>query len=132
VNLAEIRKDSLDKIHGIRALGMPRPLDSVPRRRNGLRLGADARPGRQAGARGRIQLQPKRIVHRPQFQIHQRIVEIGNAASVELVAEPVPGLLGGGAQLAPVEKDVALVGVQIDGEAALGQIARRGAGIRGR
>ena len=33
----------------------------------------------------RIQLLPKRIVHGPQFQVHQCIVEIGNAASVELI-----------------------------------------------
>ena len=38
VNLAEIREDSLDKVHGVRPLGMARPLDSAPRRRNRLRL----------------------------------------------------------------------------------------------
>ena len=38
VNLAEIREDPLDKVHGIGPLGMPRPLDSDPRRRNRLRL----------------------------------------------------------------------------------------------
>ena len=30
VNLAEIREDSLDKVHGVGPLGMPRPLDSDP------------------------------------------------------------------------------------------------------
>jgi hypothetical protein len=40
VNLAEIRKDPFDKVHGIRALGMARPLDSAPGRRDWLnRLG---------------------------------------------------------------------------------------------
>ncbi len=39
VNLAEIRKDSLDQFHGVRALGMPCPLDSFPRRRNALHMG---------------------------------------------------------------------------------------------
>ena len=41
VNLAEIGKDPLDQLHGVGALGMPRPLDSVPRRRDGLLLGND-------------------------------------------------------------------------------------------
>jgi hypothetical protein len=34
VNLAEIREDPLDKVHGVRPLGMPRLLDPDPRRRN--------------------------------------------------------------------------------------------------
>ena len=38
VNLAEIRKDSLDKVHGVWPLRMTGPLDSCPRRGNGLRL----------------------------------------------------------------------------------------------
>ena len=37
VNLAEIREDPLDKVHGIRPLGMACRLNSVPRRRNRLR-----------------------------------------------------------------------------------------------
>ena len=37
VNLAEIREDPLDKVHGIRPLGMARRLNSFPRRRNRLR-----------------------------------------------------------------------------------------------
>ena len=52
-----------------------------------------------------------------QFEADERIVEIGDAAAGEMVAEAIPGLFGGGVQLAPVEKDVALVGVQFDGEA---------------
>ncbi len=67
----------------------------------------------------RIELLAKRIVHGPQFQVHQRIVEVGNAASVELIAQPVPGLFRGCMQLAPVKKNVALVGVQIEIESAL-------------
>ena len=31
VNLAEIRKDSLDKVHGVRPLGMACRLNSLPR-----------------------------------------------------------------------------------------------------
>ena len=38
VNLAVIREDAFDKVHGIGALRMPRPLDSNPRRRNRLPL----------------------------------------------------------------------------------------------
>ena len=62
----------------------------------------------------------------------ERVIEIGHAAAAEIVAEAVPGLFGGGVQLAPVEKDVALVGVQFDGEAVLGKIRRSGADNRGR
>ena len=75
---------------------------------------------------GRIELLAQRIVHRPQFQIHQRIVQAGNAAPVQLIAQPVPGLLGGRAQLAPIQKHMALVGVQIERQAALDKsLARR-------
>ena len=59
---------------------------------------------------------------RLQLQVHQRIVKVGNAAAVEVIAEPVPGLLRRRAQFAPIEKDVALVGVQLEGEAAIEQI----------
>ena len=38
VNLAEIREDPLDKVHGVRPLGMARRLNSLPRRRNRLRV----------------------------------------------------------------------------------------------
>ena len=38
VNLAEICEDPLDKFHGVWPLGMTRPLDSYPRRRNRSRL----------------------------------------------------------------------------------------------
>ena len=41
VNLAEIGENSLDQIHGIGPLGMPRPLDPDPRRRGRLRLVGD-------------------------------------------------------------------------------------------
>jgi hypothetical protein len=38
VNLAEIREDSLDKVHGVRPLGVPSRLDSLPRGRHWLRV----------------------------------------------------------------------------------------------
>ena len=57
-----------------------------------------------------------------QFETDQRVFEIGNAAAVEGIAEPVPGVLRRGAQLAPIEKDVALVGMELEGEAAVEQI----------
>ena len=69
-----------------------------------------------------MELLQKRIMHGPQFQIHQRIVQVGNAASVQLIAQPVPGLLRGGIQLAPIQKDVALVSMQIEGKPTIGQI----------
>jgi hypothetical protein len=65
------------------------------------------------------------IVDGAEFEVDERVVERGNAAAVELIAEPVPGLLGGGVQFAPVEKDMALVGVQIEGEAVVGRSAAR-------
>ena len=86
--------------------------------------------GKQAHDR-RIQLQPQRIVHRPQFQIHQRIVQAGHAAPVELIAKPVPGLLRRRVQLAPIQKDVALVGVQIE-RSPRSFKSMPGADIRGR
>ena len=41
MNFAEIGKDPFDQFHGKGALGMPRPLNSFPCRRDGLRLGID-------------------------------------------------------------------------------------------
>ena len=79
-----------------------------------------------------IQKLSQRVVHGLQLQIHQLVCKIGNAAAVEPVGEPVPGLLGRGLQFAPIEKDMALVGMKIESEAAIEQIARRGADIRGR
>ncbi len=38
VNLAEIREDPLDKVHGVGPLRMPSPFDPDPRRRNRRRL----------------------------------------------------------------------------------------------
>ena len=70
----------------------------------------------------RIQQTAKRIVRGTQLKTDESVFETRNAAAGQMVAEAVPGLLGGGAQLAPVEKDVALVGVQFDGEAVLGQV----------
>ena len=40
----------------------------------------------------RIKLKTQSIVHRPQFQVLERVVQIGNAASIELIAKPVPRL----------------------------------------
>ena len=45
-----------------------------------------------------IQELPQRIVNGLQLQIHQLVVEVGNAAPVEPVREPVPGLLCCGPQ----------------------------------
>ena len=48
-------------------------------------------------------------------EVDEGIVEVGNALTVEVVAEAVPGPFGGGSKLAPVEEDVALVGVEGEG-----------------
>src|ERR1035438_8743493 len=76
-----------------------------------------------------FQLLAERVVDRPQFQVHQRIVEVGNAAAVEVIAKAVPGVLRRGAQFAPIEKDVALVGVELEGQAAIVQIVRPAQGF---
>ena len=59
-------------------------------------------------------------MHRPQLQIHQSVVEAGNAVPIQLIAQPIPGLLRRGPQLAPIQEDVALVGVQIERQSSLG------------
>ena len=43
----------------------------------------------------RFQQLAQRVVRRFELQMHQRIFQAGYAAAVELVAEPVPWLLGG-------------------------------------
>jgi hypothetical protein len=96
---------------------------------NGQVRGCSARSAKRRTNAGSSSAQ--RIVRRLQLQIHQRVFQAGHAAAVELVAEPVPGLLGGRIKLAPIEKDVALVGVQIESESARPNRSP-GAGIPGR
>ena len=82
----------------------------------------------QAGIEERAQS----IMHGLQLEIDEFLVERANAAAVEPVGEPVPGLLGRGVEFVPIEKDVALVGVEVEGEAAIEQITQPGADIRDR
>ncbi len=70
----------------------------------------------------RIEELAQRIVHGPQLEIDELVVEIGNAAAVEPIGEPVPGLLRRGLKLTPIEKDVALISVELEREAAVEQI----------
>ena len=63
-------------------------------------------------------------VHGLQLKGQQRLVEIGHAAPAQVITECVPGLLVAGTQLAPIEQDVALVGVQLHGQALLCQLHR--------
>jgi hypothetical protein len=62
------------------------------------------------------------------FEVDEGVVDRGNARAVELGAKAIPGLLGGGVEFAPVEQDVALVGVEVEGEAVAGE-AFRGAQV---
>ena len=79
-----------------------------------------------------IEQRAKRIVHRLQFHLDERVFEARNTAAIELIAEPIPGLLGRSPLLVPVHQDVALVGMQMERETALGEVAAHGAGIQGR
>ena len=54
-------------------------------------------------------------MHRLQFEIDQFFVERGDTAPIEPIGKPVPGLFRRGVQLMPIEEDVALVGVKIEG-----------------
>ncbi len=41
--------------------------------------------------------------------VEERFVEVGDAGALKLIAEAVPGPLGGGVEVAPVEQDDVLV-----------------------
>src|SRR3569833_3819037 len=62
-------------------------------------------------------------MQRVKFQIDESIFQAGHTAAVELIAESIPRLFSGGPLLMPIHKDVALVCVQVEGEAAFGYIA---------
>ncbi len=68
-----------------------------------------------------MKLQAERVMNWAEFEVDEGVVEAGNASAVELIAEPIPGVRGGGMQLSPIEKDVALVGVEVEREAAIGE-----------
>jgi len=69
-----------------------------------------------------IERQAQCIVNRLEFKIDERVVERGNAAAAEPIAELVPGLRCRRVQFAPVEKNMALVCVQINGKALLAKL----------
>ena len=70
-----------------------------------------------------IEERAQSFMHGLQLEIDKLVFKIGNAAAIEPIGEPVPGLFSGGMELMPIEEDVALVGVKIEGEAAIEQIA---------
>jgi hypothetical protein len=70
----------------------------------------------------RVKETAKRLMHRLQFKADKSVFEIGNATTGKMVTQAVPGLFSGCAHLTPVKKDVALVGVQFDGESVVGEI----------
>ena len=45
----------------------------------------------------------------------------GTPLAVELIAQAIPRVLGGRTEFAPFKEDVALVGMQIEGDAAFGK-----------
>ena len=108
-----------------------------------LRLGCGLLAGRGGGAGGLGEFSEhvdeagleggaEGVVERAELEIDEGVVEAGHAAAGELVAEAVPGPLGGGAEFAPVEKDVALVGVEIEAAGRGRRCRWRGGGTRGR
>ena len=72
----------------------------------------------------------QRIVNGLKLEIDEFVFEIRNAAPVQPVGEPVPWLLRCRPQFTPIEKDVALIGVQLEGEAAIEQFVARDADTR--
>jgi hypothetical protein len=66
-----------------------------------------------------LQLPAQRVVRGLQFETDERIVEVGHATAVERIAKTVPRVLRRRAQLAPIEKHVTLVGVEVESEAAV-------------
>ena len=85
---------------------------------------ADIQGTRMFGQVGKLTHQPgiqqraQRVMHRLQLQIHQCIVQIRHAPPVEMITKPVPGLLRSRVKFPPIEKYMALVGVQVKGQSA--------------
>src|ERR1035437_2026712 len=68
---------------------------------------------------GRVKLPTQGVVHRLQLQIDERVVQVGHPASIELIAKTVPRLFSRSVEFAPIEKDMAMVGMQVQGQAVL-------------
>ena len=63
-------------------------------------------------------------MQRLQSQLIERFIKVRNARAMQRIVQPVPGIFSARAQLTPVEKDVILVSLQMNGKAALMQIRR--------
>ena len=57
-------------------------------------------------------------------EIDERVFKIGDSAAGQLIAELVPWLVRAGFELAPVKKDVSLIGIELERKTALKYIAR--------
>jgi hypothetical protein len=62
------------------------------------------------------------VVDGAEFEVDELIVEAWDAAAIQSIAQAVPGFVFGGVEFAPVEEDMGLVGVQIEGEAAVAKV----------
>src|SRR5579863_1733694 len=76
---------------------------------------------RQQANRVLIEKRPQRVIHGLQFHVDERIVETAHAASIELIAQAVPRMLGRSPLLVPIHQDMALIGVQVECQAAFGE-----------
>ena len=65
----------------------------------------------------------QRVMHGAKLEFCEGVVEAPDAGAVEVGAERVPGVVGGGDHVTPVLQDVVLVGVEIEAEAALANLA---------
>ena len=63
------------------------------------------------------------FMHRAELEFCEGVVEAPNTGAIEVAAERVPGIVGGGMHLAPVLEDVVLVGAEMEVEAALANFA---------
>ncbi len=71
---------------------------------------------------GRVESVTKRVVHRLQLEVDQRIFEARNPASSQMIAEAIPCLASRGVQFTPVEEDVTLIGMQAKCDAVVGDL----------
>src|SRR6266567_5833352 len=61
---------------------------------------------------GRVENSAQRIVDRPQLKVYESVFNAGNTAPSELIAQLVPSLFCSRTKFAPIEENVALIGVQ--------------------
>ena len=61
-------------------------------------------------------------MHRQQLESDQRVFQAGDAASGEVIAQPIPAFVDGRVDLAKIEEDVTLICVKANGDAMIGNL----------